>query len=317
MPECPECGRELKRLGGHRCCVTKLANFDVGHFVNLPRNVSRCTRCHDVHVMTMNANMMRTWRDEKLCVACYNGDESITFTTSRLKEQTSAFVLETHGEECALCRKKTHAKYELDHVNIFEKSASVSVLVFTGADIETIINEVKFCRVLCVPCHRAVCAAEKQLGISQVRKVPYFIDNVDDSQQQFIETVDIAAKSLLNRYGAYTFTMDDVSSVLRVRPSAWLRSLPNDDINKLQSLADRVHTLVGSLCLGDFDEEADIFQAVDISSIDAGWIENAIEACERILANICNGCNVLPAQCAGEEAIITQDFSFITVDNCW
>lgn len=80
---------------------------------------------------------------------------------SRATPETARFIREAYKGPCSLCGA-VQKKYHYDHVNMFEKSATVLDLI--DQPIGRIAEEIAKCQLVCLPCHENITAAEKRLG---------------------------------------------------------------------------------------------------------------------------------------------------------
>lgn len=184
---CKECDGIFKNIANHRCPVVKFRSFDKTEFLMSVKSQGiRCDACGEMHALTMQAHRIQSWKGIDLCCDCFNIAEIRKQITER-QELVCQHLINKYQRlnlvECVLCAKplltitgKKLASYELDHIDLFNKRAAVSTMIRDGTSMSLVLQEVDKCRPLCVPCHRAVTRAERDLGLHRLKTLaPIFV----------------------------------------------------------------------------------------------------------------------------------------------
>jgi len=81
--------------------------------------------------------------------------------TKRYMEKARKFIFSIKlGNPCEICGENDPVVLEFDHIDPKTKNHNVSEMVKLGYSINSIINEVEKCRLLCANCHRRVTAKD-------------------------------------------------------------------------------------------------------------------------------------------------------------
>lgn len=75
-------------------------------------------------------------------------------------------ILREVTKPCRFCRR-VEVKKNFDHVNMFNKSGSVGIMVMRGCCETELLKEIEKCQILCVDCHRIVTAYERRCRFTQ------------------------------------------------------------------------------------------------------------------------------------------------------
>ena len=128
----------------------------------LDENKKQCEVCNKFQY-----NYLNTWKGKKECDECYQHDSII----KELWRQVNKFCIENKMTHCAFCKKEKCYKrtFNYDHLNMFHKLDSVGTLIYTGEDLNVILNEVKKCQLLCVSCHSVVTKIEQKIGFTSIK----------------------------------------------------------------------------------------------------------------------------------------------------
>ena len=196
MLTCPTCGMTYKQR--HTCPVMKCKGACLDTIVDrVKRDVPGkiCTRCGEHHLAVSNASSFREWKDEGfLCVDCYKGDPAINEAKEKAWKRLIDDDIAKNRTDCSICRKpllspKGDSIHQLhrDHLDIFTKRDSVSMLVFKGRPIEQVLEEADVCRNLCVRCHSIVTYSERCIGITRMRTCSKLDQETKDMAHKKVE----------------------------------------------------------------------------------------------------------------------------------
>lgn len=107
---------------------------------------------------------------EDSCVSCgvvrrfdISGDKTCYMCKSlqNVSDEIVKYIREAYKGPCTLCGD--HATmYHYDHINMFDKRASILSLVHESID--AIAAEIVKCQLVCIPCHRVITATEARMG---------------------------------------------------------------------------------------------------------------------------------------------------------
>ena len=125
---------------------------------------------------------LRIWGEQKICPECY----AQVYPAHR--DELNRWM-ETAGlKGCAFCGKPraNPSGFHFDHVNMFEKSGTVCRMLFDGAAIDKIKEEIQKCQLLCLCCHAIVTKMEVRLGFTHL-KVKRWRRRTDVSKEEYTE----------------------------------------------------------------------------------------------------------------------------------
>lgn len=80
--------------------------------------------------------------------------------------RTYEYILMALKKPCRFCGR-VDVKKNFDHVNMFEKTGTVGVMVMRGCPESTLLKEIQKCQILCVDCHRVVTSYERRRGFME------------------------------------------------------------------------------------------------------------------------------------------------------
>jgi len=113
---------------------------------------------------------LKHWGDITICKACYYKKRE------ELSNKIQKYMDEQGLNKCKFCGiiRDSVSGFHLDHINMFDKSGSVGNMVWNGANIDKIKEEIHKCQLLCISCHSLVTYYEQKLGFidKKKRKVP-------------------------------------------------------------------------------------------------------------------------------------------------
>jgi hypothetical protein len=217
--ECPDCRASKKNLKTHKCPLRTALTFDPIVFVNSllvtdyrADNGHICSRCGDWHAVTMG--IVRMWKDDILCIDCYDAADDIRAEISHRKAKLRAEDIAVGRTTCSMCARillgpngKEVRRFEYDHINVFDKTDSVGHMLFSGQPMTVVFAEAAKCRVLCHRCHRLTTFVERQSGILKLKAVAanvpaHVLQTAHDKTTQAVDLLlmqDLGARSRLFR----------------------------------------------------------------------------------------------------------------------
>lgn len=102
------------------------------------------------------------------CIECSNARQRVQ--KEQIRRKLQAIKLAAGCQRCG--RHPTHPReLEFDHLPGYEKSRAVCQLV-TSSTLDRALAEAAKCQVLCIPCHLAVTAERRRLGVLIERAIP-------------------------------------------------------------------------------------------------------------------------------------------------
>jgi hypothetical protein len=162
---CPECRVSVQNLSLHRCAVKKVLSLNLVEAWASVRAETRlqCFACGTEHFLQKNVHGFRRFKNVDLCWDCYTIPE-ITRHVQETRRRLVEHDVRNGKGQCALCGSRlldpvtleTLQAYERDHLDVFQKTATVWELLVTGASFARVLAENAHCRNLCVRCHSAV-----------------------------------------------------------------------------------------------------------------------------------------------------------------
>jgi hypothetical protein len=130
--------------------------------------VTACAQCRQ------RTFKLKKWDRLDYCAACYHRDFQ-PLLEARWR-QVNVYLSNQHKDQCVLCKqtalyqKNSGYYFHLDHINMFEKAASVYEWVTDGTALEQVYQEVDKCQVLCPSCHAAVTLVERRSGFIRLKQ---------------------------------------------------------------------------------------------------------------------------------------------------
>ena len=129
-------------------------------------DVTECCHCSKL-LHNVQPTTFRKWKDHDICDLCWIGHEDE-------RDQLWKKINEYTEMRCAICdEKKTHRaqRFPFDHINMYDKEASIYTLVCAGSDWETIRTQLDKCQRLCQRCHHAVTKMENLLALTRIKQI--------------------------------------------------------------------------------------------------------------------------------------------------
>lgn len=191
--ECNLCLRKCRNLAKHKCPVERL-NKEVGVLDKQP------TKCDSCNSPFFSKKWINNWKSVDLCVNCSSIPE-ISNEKQFLRDIVHCHLIATNQKNCDICDLEIFVgnnlhcvnKFELDHKNTFTKSYAVGFMCLEGYGVETILEELAKCRVLCVSCHSVVTYVENVCGVGRCKQ----IQMSEEDQEQIQDHVNAQVRKLI------------------------------------------------------------------------------------------------------------------------
>lgn len=171
------------------CCLLHLHTEEIMKLINDIRHT--CIKCHKT--MYSNPNM---WEDLEYCDECYY--ESFYEQIMQRWIDVREYSVQNNKDRCNICDKVAvfdkylQSKFHYDHMDMFDKSESICVMVKNGTMMSDIYHEIDKCQLLCVSCHTIVTKVEILCGFNRVKR---------QVTKEYNETSDGAVReSLMKKY---------------------------------------------------------------------------------------------------------------------
>lgn len=123
-------------------------------------------RCNECSIWMYNLTSNRIWNGCQVCEGCWLHHHA---EREQLWTQIASYCV----MKCKICNKiKNHEfeRFHFDHLNMFDKTDSVSYMVNTGCSIKDILAEIDRCQILCISCHELVTMVERKYGFTRVKQ---------------------------------------------------------------------------------------------------------------------------------------------------
>jgi 5-methylcytosine-specific restriction endonuclease McrA len=127
-----------------------------------------CVACHHHHY-----SVPRHWEERQYCHECHTQLFRVQIQERWL--EIREYALKTDKDSCTICGKVAVYNKEMgncfhfDHLNMFEKSESICVMVQSGHPMSSIYRELDQCQILCTSCHRIVTEIERRSGFMRLK----------------------------------------------------------------------------------------------------------------------------------------------------
>lgn len=165
---CQLCHQEYKNLAKHKCIVSKALNYDCKQIIDTI-SIYQCSACN---IKYIDKKRIRVFKGIELCVNCYNIPE-IYYDIKCIRHQLNLYYISHKLTKCSICYKNliddktawTINKFEADHINIHDKNLNIGQMITQGYSIESIIEELQYCRLLCIFCHDIVTFSQQKTGL--------------------------------------------------------------------------------------------------------------------------------------------------------
>ena len=185
--KCPNCGREYKRehtvchagtcgrcaemvrdLRQHECVVMRLDS--------LAQKLQEFERfsCATCNQEFFEQRFLHVFEGKTLCAECFRKTAEKQQT---LRDAVNGHLVSLDQTTCALCKLQVLEApstclrpFELDHVDVFDKTCAVGTMCREGREWSQIVEECRKCRVLCARCHSAVTALQRRSGLLRLKR---------------------------------------------------------------------------------------------------------------------------------------------------
>jgi hypothetical protein len=181
---CKLCQQTYKNLPKHKCIVSKSLNYDSKQILD---NLSTYTCC-GCRVRYIDKKRMRCFKGINLCVNCYNIPE-IHYDIKYIRHQLNLYYIAHNKTKCSICYKdlidlntvETLTKFEADHIDINKKTMNIGQMITQGYPLLSIIEELQYCRLLCILCHDIVTFSQQKTGLYTLKRITNIPDHVIQS----------------------------------------------------------------------------------------------------------------------------------------
>lgn len=149
-----------------RLCLASLTNTVLQDI--LSTTGFQCASCHR-HVYSVP----RLWEDKSYCDECHT--QTFRSLIAERWANIHDYASRTHKTECTICgkaamyNKEMGNRFHFDHLNMFEKTESICVMVQSGHPMPSIYKELDQCQILCTSCHRIVTEIERRGGFNRLK----------------------------------------------------------------------------------------------------------------------------------------------------
>lgn len=142
----------------------------------IKRKYNKCVNC-DAGVYYK----LKLWDNKEVCNECFHQKRN------ELSNKVQEYMEEKCLNNCKFCGKIRDSVngFHFDHINMFDKNGSVGNMIWTGANIDKIKEEIQKCQLLCISCHSLVTYYEIKLGFTGKKKrkiqglVPIYADKME------------------------------------------------------------------------------------------------------------------------------------------
>ncbi len=127
-----------------------------------------CVRCQIVQY-----SVPKRWKEESFCEECHQ--EMYKEEIEERWRQVSEMARESGKDRCVICEreavynKEIGARFHFDHINMFDKSGSISTMVQSGTERSDIQREISKCQIMCISCHAVVTEIERRCGFMRIK----------------------------------------------------------------------------------------------------------------------------------------------------
>lgn len=149
------------------CCLLNIDNDDVVTLIKELKHT--CTYCSVVFY-----SQPCIWKEKEYCEECHT--KLFELNMIEIWEFIRDYSMKQQKDCCNLCKKKmiidkdNIRRCHYDHINMFNKSNSICTMIHTGIDLETILDEIDMCQLLCISCHNIVTKIEHMCGFVRVKR---------------------------------------------------------------------------------------------------------------------------------------------------
>lgn len=139
--------------------------MDINKYLNTTNQFSKkCSECNK-KLLYIQVNTNRIWKGNSLCDTCWSKyDDERELIWKQIKVYKPL--------QCSICSKQqiySSERYHYDHINMFNKTKSICIMINEGVDIKEICCEIDKCQILCLPCHHIITDIEHKIGFTRIK----------------------------------------------------------------------------------------------------------------------------------------------------
>jgi len=148
-------------------CKTLYSEISPITLLDRPLDVSkydfRWQNCEDCGKLVANIveSSMKEWQNKRICYACWMGLRDI-------RDDLWNKIHQLCEMKCKICEETTQ-NFHFDHLNMFDKQDNICKMVDRGEDIQTILEEIKRCQIVCKNCHQIITDFEQKMGFTRLK----------------------------------------------------------------------------------------------------------------------------------------------------
>ena len=163
-----------------------------------------CNEC-DNHC---HVNNKKQWGENIICNGCWNSPNK----KKDRNDKWEHILRESKTNLCNICgieRTNQNCKFNYDHINMFDKVDAVSNMINCGIDMDTIMNEINKCQLLCYDCHNTISDIETEYGFIQYKtSLTKKLNSDKITIQEYNQEIDVISPIYIDK-------MTDVYNVLK------------------------------------------------------------------------------------------------------
>lgn len=136
------------------------------------------------------------WKGESYCEECH--DQKFGCEIKERWRMIQEYSIQQKKTRCNLCHKNAlfdntlSKRFHYDHVDMFDKSCTICIVVQSGAPLEEAYLEIEKCQLLCISCHAMITRTENLCGFTRLKKqmTRYVLNDRirEDTVEQFNES---------------------------------------------------------------------------------------------------------------------------------
>lgn len=154
---------------------------EITNFLEQYKN--KCEECCKIFY-----NSPKQWKNTTICKKCHSNHQP---EIDQIWTIINNYLLETNNTHCVFCKLENDKTFHFDHINMFEKSDSVSSMIKKGDDISKIKEEINKCQLVCESCHSLITIMEQLYGFTAIKQVftkelnKNAIDDIKKKEEEF------------------------------------------------------------------------------------------------------------------------------------
>lgn len=129
----------------------------------------------------------RHWKDEIVCVSCFNRTKQ---ERNMLWQNVEQYLKRKNKfNYCNICNipYNENDTFHLDHLNMFRKTDNICTMINSGENLDSILKEVDLCHWICLNCHGLITHFETIYGFTNHKKKINKMNNSNPIKVQQIE----------------------------------------------------------------------------------------------------------------------------------